>query len=60
MTEQEKRLSAAQDIILEAMQKTKATFDTMPDSGINSRLGWMNDYAKIMLWLSEAMANVRF
>lgn len=59
MTEQEKRLIAAQDIILAAMQETKATFGTMPESGINSRLGWINDYSKIMLRLSEAMANVK-
>ena len=60
MTEQEKRMESAQEIILKAMKKTAAVLDAIPDEGLIDRLGLLGDYSEIMLRLSEAMKNVSF
>lgn len=58
MTEQEKRMESAQEIILESIEKAASVLDNIPSEGLNSRLEWLNGYSEIMLRLSEAMKNV--
>ena len=58
MTEQEKRMGNAQEIVLKAMQKTASILEDIPAEGVKSRLEWLKGYSGIMLRLSEAMKNV--
>ena len=58
MTEQEKRMGNAQEIILKTMKKTAAVLDDILDDGLNDRLEWLGRCSEIMLRLSEAMKNV--
>ena len=58
MTEQEKRMGNAQEIILKTMKKTADVLDDILDEGLNDRLEWLVRCSEIMLRLSEAMKNV--